>query len=83
MRIHISKGRISLLRGWITRGKTTGGWGWLEESSPWATRNTHTAPGTALILPGCASFALHQHSNRRHRVYRADYFLIQDSTGYR
>jgi hypothetical protein len=83
MRIHILKGWISLLHGWITRGKTTGGWGWPEESSPWTTRITHAAPGTVLILPGCASFALRQHSNRCCRVYQADYFLIQDSTGYR
>jgi hypothetical protein len=82
-RIHISKGRISLLRGWIASGKTTGGWGWPDKSSLWTTRNTHAAPGTGLILPGCTSFAVHKHCNRRRRKYRADYFLIQDSTGYR
>jgi hypothetical protein len=50
--------------------------------------HTHAAPGTAIILLGCASLALRYHCElplqhgRNRTAIGADYFLIQDSPGY-
>jgi hypothetical protein len=50
--------------------------------------HTHAAPGTAIILLGCASLALRYHCKlpsqrgRNRTAIGADYFLIQDLPGY-